>query len=157
VGLNVIPLYRERYGCPVGLSDHSGSTIPALAAVAQGAELLEIHVTFSREMFGPDVAASITTAELAELVRGIRQIEVLRVSPVDKDRMAKELEPLRRTFTKSVVARRDLPAGTRLAEEDLTLKKPGTGIPAERLPELLGRRLRRAVAADALLAEEDLA
>lgn len=157
VGLNVIPLLQQRYGCPVGLSDHSGSSITALAAAALGADLLEIHVTFSREMFGPDVAASITTPELRALVEGIRQIEVLRAHPVDKDRMAKELEPLRRTFTKSLVARRDLAAGTLLQEQDLALKKPGTGIPAARLSEVLGRRLRRPVAANALLAEEDLA
>jgi sialic acid synthase SpsE len=59
-------------------------------------------------------------------------------------------------FTKSVVARVDLVAGTKLAREHLAAKKPGTGIPAARLDALIGRRLRRAVAADALLSESDL-
>jgi N-acetylneuraminate synthase len=63
---------------------------------------------------------------------------------------------LRNIFTKSVVARRDLPAGTVLAESDLAAKKPGTGIPGARLPELIGRRLRRAVSLDELLAADDV-
>jgi N-acetylneuraminate synthase len=59
-------------------------------------------------------------------------------------------------FTKSIVAREDMPAGTVLQEEHLTLKKPGTGIPAARLGEVIGRRLKRPVAANALLSEDEL-
>jgi N-acetylneuraminate synthase len=107
-------------------------------------------------MFGPDVVASITTSELEQLVRGVRFIERMRSTELDKDAMAGELAPLRSLFTKSVVARVDLVAGTKLAREHLAAKKPGTGIPAARLDALIGRRLRRAVAADALLSESDL-
>jgi N,N'-diacetyllegionaminate synthase len=156
VGLNVLPLLRERYGCAVGLSDHSGTIFPALAAATLGAEVVEVHVALSREMFGPDVPVSVTTTELAELVRGVRFIERMRRSPVDKDALAAELDPLRKTFTKSVVARVDLPRGTVLGHEHLALKKPGTGIPAARLPELLGARLARDVQSDELLQEADL-
>ena len=56
VGLNVIDELRREFDCPVGLSDHSGSVFPGLAALARGANLLEVHVTFHRRMFGPDVA-----------------------------------------------------------------------------------------------------
>lgn len=156
VGLNLIPFFRERYGCAVGLSDHSGTIYPGLAAVTLGIEVLEVHVTLSREMFGPDVPASITTAELRQLVEGVRFIEKMKANPVDKDAIAQEMAPLRNLFTKSVVARVDLPAGTVLREEHLTVKKPGTGIPASRLSKLIGRRLRRAVRADESLREEDL-
>jgi N,N'-diacetyllegionaminate synthase len=156
VGLNLIPFFRERYGCAVGLSDHSGTIYPGLAAVTLGAEVLEVHVTLSREAFGPDVPASLTTAELRQLVDGTRFLERAFAHPVDKDGMAVEMEPLRRMFTKSVVARADLPAGTVLTKDHLAVKKPGGGIPAARLPELLGCRLRRAVRADEALREEDL-
>jgi N-acetylneuraminate synthase len=108
-------------------------------------------------MFGPDVPASVTSAELRQLIEGIRFIEEMRANPVDKDAMAAEMEPLRNLFTKSVVTRMDLPPGTVLQDRHLTLKKPGTGIPAARLPELLDRTLKRAVAADTLLSEDDLA
>jgi N-acetylneuraminate synthase len=156
VGLNLIPLFRERYGCPVGLSDHSGTIYPGLAAAAIGIDVLEVHVTLSREMFGPDVCASITTAELKQLVDGVRFIERMRANPVDKDALAQELAPLRGLFTKSIVAKTALPAGTVLCEEHLALKKPGSGIPAARLSHVLGRRLRRSLQPDQLLCEDDL-
>ena len=156
IGLNLIPLLRERYGCRVGLSDHSGTIYAGLAAATLGINVLEVHVAFSREAFGPDVPASVTLSELRQLVEGIRFIETMVSHPVDKDAMADEMMPLRNLFTKSVVARVDLPAGTVLRAEHLTVKKPGTGIPAARLPELVGRKLRHAVAADQLFQEADI-
>jgi N,N'-diacetyllegionaminate synthase len=157
LGLNLLAVFRERYGCAAGLSDHSGTIYPGLAAVSLGAEVLEVHVTLSREAFGPDVLASLTTGELRQLVDGVRFLERALANPVDKDGMAVEMEPLRRMFTKSVVARTDLAAGTVLAEEHLAVKKPGGGMPAARLPELMGLRLGRTVKADEPLREEDLA
>ena len=155
VGLNLISLFRERYDCSVGLSDHSGTIYPGLAAVTMGIEMLEVHVTFSREMFGPDVPASVTTVELRQLVEGIRFIEKMISCPVDKEEMARDMADLRNMFTKSIVACRNIEAGTILTNDDVTLKKPGTGIPADRLPEIVGRRLKRSIAADTLIAEED--
>ena len=156
IGLNLISFFRDRYGCAVGLSDHSGTIYPGLAAATLGIEVLEIHITLSREMFGPDVTASITTAELRQLVEGIRFIEKMKAHPLEKNALGSEMKPLRDLFTKSVVARHDLPAGTVLGKEHLSAKKPGTGIPAERLPELVGRTLNRSVKADQILQESDL-
>lgn len=157
VGLNLVPALRERYGCPVGLSDHSGTVYPALAATALGVDLLELHVTLGRDMFGPDVPASVTTDELRQLVEGVRFIETMNAHPVAKDEIAGEMATLRRTFTKSLAIRCDLPAGSVLQEEHLTLKKPGSGLPAQQLPRIVGRRLKRAVRAGAFLAREDVA
>src|SRR2546427_3706331 len=145
VGLNLLGFFRERYGCAVGLSDHSGTVYPGLAAATLGAEVVEVHVTLSREMFGPDVTASVTTPELRQLVDGVRCIEAMQAHPVDKDAVAGDLAPLRDAFTKSVVARVDLPVGTVLRPEHLAAKKPGTGIPAARLDAVLGAQLRRSV------------
>ncbi|CAN5348953.1 N-acetylneuraminate synthase [soil metagenome] len=156
LGLNMLPFFRERYGCPVGLSDHSGTIYAGLAAAALEAKVIELHVTLSRKAFGPDVPASVTAEELALLVEGVRFIETALAHPVDKDAMARELKPLRDLFTKSVVTRRDLTTGQVLESEDIALKKPGTGIPAARLHEVLGRRVRRSVAAGSLLVEDDL-
>jgi N-acetylneuraminate synthase len=156
IGVNLISFFRERYDCSVGLSDHSGTIYPGLAAVALGIQMLEVHVTFSREMFGPDVPASITTAELKQLVEGIRFIEKMIENPVDKDEMAQNVHELRKAFMKSVVARRDLKAGRILTRDDLAAKKPGTGIPAARMPELIGRRLTCDLNQDSLLTEDVL-
>lgn len=156
VGLNLIPFFRERYGCDVGLSDHSGTIYPGLAAATLGIAFLEVHVTLSREMFGPDVPVSITTPELRQLVDGVRFIERMTAHPVDKDALAPEMQPLRDLFTKSIVARVDLTAGAVLREEDLAVKKPGTGIPASQLQRVVGRTLGRSVKAQQVLQEYDL-
>ncbi|HKD36262.1 MAG TPA: N-acetylneuraminate synthase family protein, partial [Pirellulales bacterium] len=156
IGLNVLGELSERYQCRVGLSDHSGTIYPSLAATTLGASILEVHVVFSRECFGPDVQASVTTGELKQLVEGVRFIEAAMSNPVDKDAAADGMSEIRTLFGKSVVSSRDLPAGHALQEDDLALKKPGTGIPPARLNELIGRRLKVAMPADTPLAENHL-
>jgi N-acetylneuraminate synthase len=156
VGLNMIPFFRERYGCNVGLSDHSGTIYPGLAAATLAISALEVHVTLSREMFGPDVSSSVTTTEMRQLVDGIRFIEAMLSHPLDKNAMAADLAEMRSLFTRSIVARHDLEAGSVLVRADLAVKKPGHGMPPARLPELIGRRLRRSLATDQVVTEEDL-
>ena len=157
MGFNVISELRQRYDCAVGLSDHSGMIYPALAAVAaDNIDVLELHVTFDREGSGPDVPASVTFDELHQVMEGIRFVETARRHPADKDAQARELEDLHAIFSKSIVAVSDLAAGTVLAAEHLCLKKPGSGLPAARLEEVVGRALRRDVAKDGLLSEDDL-
>ncbi len=156
IGLNVIDELRSKYGCPVGLSDHSGKIYAGLAAAARGVDMIEVHVTLSRKMFGPDVPASLTPEELASLVAGVRDIETMLASPVDKDETAREMGSLREMFFKSIVAAEDLPAGTEITRAQLAVKKPGTGIPASRLESLLGCTLKRDVRKDEMIQEEDL-
>ncbi len=156
IGLNMLEELRKRYDCATGLSDHSGKIFAGLAAATLGAEVLEVHVTLSREMFGPDVPSSITTKELRQLVEGVRAIEKMTANPVQKEEIAAELAPLRQIFTKSIYAGSFLPAGTILDTENLLLKKPGKGIPAAKLPELIGRKLRRSLQPDELLLPEDI-
>lgn len=155
IGLNLLQFFRERYACAVGLSDHSGTIFAGLAAAALGAEVVEVHVTMSREAFGPDVAASVTTGELHQLVQGVRFIQSARGHPVDKDGISTEMAALRPQFTKSLVAKMDLSVGKRLVTEDFAFKKPGIGIPVRRLGEFVGRRMRRDVPAGQILQEDD--
>lgn len=156
LGLNVLGEIRSRYRCASGLSDHSGTIFPALAAVALGARVVEVHVTLSREMFGPDVAASVTTSELRTLVAGARYLDRALATPVDKDAVAIEMAPMRALFGRSVVVRRAMAVGHVLTARDLTAKKPGGGIPPDRLDALVGRRLRRALDAGQPVTEGDL-
>lgn len=155
IGLNMLSVYRQKYAVPVGLSDHSGTIYPGIAAATLGAEIVEVHVTLSREAFGPDVPASVTTSELGRLVEGIRFIEQMVSHPVDKDQSSADIATARSLFTKSVVARIPIPAGTVLRLEHLAVKKPGTGIPASRLPALIGARTVRALEKDELLTAAD--
>ena len=156
VGLNVIEDMRERYGCPVGLSDHSGTVFPSLATLARGFDMLEVHVTLDRRMFGPDVSSSLTCEELTHLCRARDAFHAMDVAPVDKDASATEFQGLRDIFSKSVSLTRAMEEGEILDRDCLALKKPGTGIPGAELDNLVGRRLRRAVLPDCLLQWSDL-
>jgi N-acetylneuraminate synthase len=156
VGLNVLEQLRERYGKPVGLSDHTLGNYAAFAAVALGATVVEKHFTLSREMYGPDARFATEPAEFADLVRGIRAIETMLAHPVDKDDL-EGLHEMKRVFEKSVVTVAEIPAGSRIERSMLAAKKPGTGIPAARLDEIVGRTAKVDLAADTVVTEEALA
>jgi N,N'-diacetyllegionaminate synthase len=156
VGLNVIHDLREKFRCPTGLSDHSGTVFPGIAAIAQGADLLEVHVIFDRKMFGPDVISSITIEELKFMVEARNAFFKMFTNPVDKNIMAEELTGVKSLFSKSIASRMFLPKGTILKESMLTLKKPGTGIPGHEINNIKGRRLKKDVSPERLLKWDDL-
>jgi N-acetylneuraminate synthase len=155
-GLGVLAQLRERYGCRVGISDHSGRIYCGIAAAALGAKLIEVHVAFSREMFGPDVPASITFEELKQLTEGVQFVDAALSHPIDKDAIAAEKSNLRSIFGRSIVAARDLASGTTLSTDVLALKKPGTGLPESQLTALLGRRLSKPLSRDQQLKLDDI-
>ncbi len=157
VGMNVMRELAERFGVAVGLSDHSATIFPGLIAAWEGAKVIEVHLTLSRRAFGPDVVASLTVEEMAELARGVRYVEAMRANPLDKTALKQDMAQMRATFMKSLVLRRDMRAGEVITQEVLDARKPGTGISVRRHDEILGRRLARDVAALTPLQEEDLA
>jgi N,N'-diacetyllegionaminate synthase len=156
VGLNNLIELKNRYGYRVGLSDHSGSTSPSLAAIARGFNLIEIHATFDRRMFGPDVRASLTIEEIASITRFAADLRTMDTYPVNKDAMSAELERNKILFGRSVALNRNLPSGHILEEKDLAPKKPGNGIQWSDKGQLVGKVLRRDVPSNRLLRIEDL-
>ena len=138
-GVYIITEIKQRYDCMVGLSDHSGTIYPGLAAAALGMDILEVHVTFDKGMFGPDVPASVTLAEFSSMVEGVKQIKKMLANPINKDKKANELSGLRDLFTKSIVTNRLIKAGEIIRAEDLSFKKPGTGIPADQINTIIGK------------------
>lgn len=156
VGLNVLQEMKELFHCPVGLSDHSGSIFPPLAALALGVDLIETHIVFDKRMFGPDATASLTMAEFTLLVKARTAFHRMKSNPVDKNKMVHSLSEMRNIFGKSLATTKDLPAGTVLTEALLTCKKPGTGIPIGEKEKIIGRKLKNAVFRTRLLRWEDL-
>jgi sialic acid synthase SpsE len=144
----------ERLGCPYGLSDHTPDIYTSIAAVALGASVVEKHFTLSKRLYGPDHHASLEPEELRRLVEGVRQVEPALGSGL-KER-DESLNGVRATFEKSVVSATAIPAGSVIDRSMLVTKRPGTGIPALRLPELVGRRAARDIEANELIAESDL-
>ena len=154
VNLRAMDALRHRFGEPIGFSDHTVGALAAVAAVARGASIVEKHLTIDRSMPGPDHAASMEPDELGRLVADIR----LTWSGLGDGRKApREAErDVMRAARRSLVTARPLAAGHLLALEDLTAKRPGTGISPMDVDRIVGRRLLRALDGDHLLAEEDL-
>ncbi len=155
IGLNLLAEFASRFDCPVGLSDHSGTIFPSLAAVTLGAKLIEVHVVFSRDMFGPDAKSSLTFPQLKQLTDGVKAIHAMTSHPVVKDDLAGGMEELRQMFGQSLVAAVDLPAGTLLEKVHISCRKPGHGIPASKYLGLIGKQLNRAVRSGEFLALTD--
>ena len=156
VGINVIRELRDRYDCPVGLSDHSGSVFPPLYALAMGVELVELHLTFDRRMYGPDAPASLTLSEFAQVCEANRNFATLRRHPVSKDAMSTELAALKELFSRSLALKCDATKGDVLSEDMIVEKKPGSGISPLNRHQVVGRRLSRDVRSDRLLCWDDL-
>ncbi|MFT5519436.1 MAG: N,N'-diacetyllegionaminate synthase [Enterobacterales bacterium] len=155
VGLNVLKELHEEHGCLVGLSDHSGTIYPALAAMTNGASFIEVHVALHKHQFGPDTSSSISLDELSILSEASKAFHDMNDSPVDKDKMAEELSLYRDLFFKSIALKKDLQSGVVLRKEMLTMKKPGTGISESELEKIIGKTLIRDVSANRLLTDED--
>jgi len=156
-GLNIIDEYRNRFKVPVGFSDHSGEIAPGLAAVTLGAKALEVHVTWSKQCFGPDVKASLTFEQLKELVRGVRLIEQSLQCKVDKNAVAEDMGEMRHLFSKGLVASGPISAGTMLERKHLDGKKPCSGISVSIYHKVLGRVLNRSLCKGDPIIWEDLA
>ena len=156
VGINLINEFRERFQCPVGLSDHSGSIYPGLASLTKGVDMLEVHVTFDKRLFGPDTASSVTIDELSMLAEARDAFNLIEHNPVDKNSASAQLADTKLVFSKSIAPSRNLEKGTVLQREMLTLKKPGTGINSSEMHNILDRRLKTDVLAERLIRWSDL-
>jgi N,N'-diacetyllegionaminate synthase len=154
VNLSAMRSLGERFDCPVGLSDHTADIYTAIAAVALGASCVEKHFTLSRRLHGPDHHASLEPADLARLVEGVRQVEAALGNGAKERDPA--LDPVRATFEKSVVTVAAVPEGAVIERSMVATKRPGDGIPAARLDDVVGRRAARTIDADRLVEEEDL-
>ncbi len=154
INLGLIPVYKDRYGIVVGHSDHSPNIYTALGAVAMGASVIEKHFTLDRSQPGADHAISLEPDEFAELAEGVRAVEA--AGGARKEIHERE-RPIRAWAHHSVVTVRPVAAGEAFTEENLWVKRPGTGIPAAELDNVLGKTAARALPPDSLLAWEDVA
>ena len=149
VNLKAMQTMRGHFGLEVGYSDHTRGIEVPLAAVALGATVIEKHFTLDRDMEGPDHKASLEPDELEAMVKGIRNIEkalgsgVKEPSPSEKKNIA--------VARKSIVAKRAIARGETLTEENVTVKRPGSGISPMKWNEVLGTVAVRDFAEDEMI------
>lgn len=141
VNLRAMETLRTLGAGAVGYSDHTVGTEVPVAATALGAKIIEKHFTLDKTLPGPDHRASLDPAELALMVRQIRNIEQALGSP-DK-RVSPSERPNIEVARKSIVAARDIKAGELFTEENITVKRPGGGISPMLWDRVIGQRATR--------------
>ena len=138
VNLNAMSQLKVKFGYDVGYSDHTRGLFVPIAAAAAGAKIIEKHFTLSRDLEGPDHNASLIPEELAEMVRQIREIEIILG---DKE---KKITPSEQTninaARRSIVAARFIKKGEILTEENITAKRPGNGVTPMSWDKVIGTK-----------------
>jgi len=149
VNLRAMLSLKEKFRVPVGYSDHTEGIEVPIAAVALGAVVIEKHFTLDRNMEGPDHKASLEPEELQSMVRAIRNIEAAMGDGIKRpsESEKKNIEIAR----KSIVARRPIRAGEIFTEDNLTTKRPGSGISPMRWNDVVGQAAARDFAMDELI------
>jgi N-acetylneuraminate synthase/N,N'-diacetyllegionaminate synthase len=152
--LGGIGALHAHFGLPVGYSDHTSSTETAGFAVAAGACVLEKHLTYDRGAPGPDHAASLDPSQFKQYAEQAREAAAI-LGPLHKAPLDIENE-VARVSRQSVCAARNLAADHVIEASDLTLKRPGTGIPARALEDVISKTLTRSIEANTLMQWHDL-
>jgi len=149
INLNAMQTMQEAFNLPVGYSDHSQGIEVAIAAVALGASVIEKHFTIDKNLPGPDHKASLEPAELRRMITGIRNIEeamgngIKRVMPSE---ISNQL-----IARKSIVTKVNIKKGEIFSYENLTTKRPGTGVSPLKIDEIIGTKSDRDYLADELI------
>jgi N,N'-diacetyllegionaminate synthase len=139
----------QRYRAPIGFSDHTTETFTGAMAVSAGADIVERHLTYDRSARGPDHAASSDPAQFERYVKMIRDADTLRGLP---GKQVLEIErDVRNLSRQSLVVRRSIRRGQIISEQDLTTQRPGSGIPASRVAEVVGHAAIQLIPAGAML------
>ena len=149
VNLRAMISIRDNFGVKVGYSDHTLGIEVAIAAVALGATVIEKHFTFDRNLPGPDHKASLEPEELKSMVAAIRNIEVALGDGIK--RLTPSEARNKPVVRKSLVASQAIKAGEAFSAQNITTKRPGTGISPMRWDEVMGRTALRDFVADELI------
>ena len=154
VNLRAMQTLKQEFNLPVGYSDHTLGITISIMAVAMGANAIEKHFTLNRNLPGPDHKASLEPDELRNMVIAIRNVEKALGNGIKK--LTKSEEEIKKVARKSIVAKVDIPAGTKITKEMLIIKRPGTGIEPRYLNKLIGKIAKKEIKKDTLIKFKDL-
>lgn len=154
VNLNTISLLEKKFSYPIGYSDNGDDMIVPIVAVSLGAKIIEKHFTLSKKMKGPDHNMSTDPKQFKKMIDQIHEIEKMFGDGIKKCQKS-ELENLIGA-RRSITARSDLPKNSIIIKEDITLKRPATGIEPKYFNKIIGRKTKRKIKADDAILWKDL-
>jgi N,N'-diacetyllegionaminate synthase len=149
VNLNAMLTLHKEFGCKVGYSDHTNGIEIPVAAVAMGATVIEKHFTLDKNMDGPDHKASLEPEELKAMVQSIRNVEKALGDGIKQPSEAEKKNIV--IARKSIVAKCNIKKGELFSEDNLTSKRPGSGISPMKWDEILGKIAKKDFFADDLI------
>ena len=138
VGLNILLELKKRYDIPYGLSDHTLSGATSISAVTLGAQVIEKHFTISKKLYGPDARFSLEPEEFKKLVEDINYVKKALTNKVDKNNLDSYKE-MKLIFQKSIFSNNFIKKGDKFDFNNLAFKKPGSGIPASEIDDIIGK------------------
>jgi sialic acid synthase SpsE len=142
MNLRAMGTLRSAFGVPVGLSDHTTGIAVPQGAAALGMDVLEKHFTLSRSMEGPDHPFALEPGELKAMIAGVREVEAAMGTGRLDGPSELERDEMYTLARRSLIATRDIPAGTTITADMLTTKRPGYGIAPKYLEVVVGRTAR---------------
>ncbi len=154
VNLRAMVTIRNAFGILTGYSDHTTTLSVPMAAAALGMAVYERHFTLDKKIPAPDCALSADPAEMAAIVKGIREVEAAMGDGLK--RPAKSEKDMRKDARKSIMAARDIAPGTVLRKEDIIIKRPAWGIQPKEMGALIGRTLKKGIKKDHPITWEDV-
>jgi len=149
VNLRMMDTIQNAFYLPVGLSDHTIGIFIPIAAVARGAKVIEKHFTISRKLKGPDHPFALEPKELSEMIMGIREVE--ESIGFAKKQIIPGEEEMARLGRRSIIAKTDIPAGTKITEDMIIIKRPGYGISPKFINIVIGREAKEDIEADDII------
>lgn len=147
--LKVIETFKCAFKVPIGFSDHTVGIEMAVAAVAMGACVIEKHFTLDKNLDGPDHKASLEPDELKRMIKSIRNVE--KGMGNGEKRITDEEKQIKEVARKSIVSTTYIPKGSIIKKEDLSIKRPGTGIKPKYIDFLIGKKAKFDIELDEIL------
>ncbi|MDB2369500.1 N-acetylneuraminate synthase family protein [Planktomarina temperata] len=152
IDINGINRLRDQFGCPSGLSDHSGNLTTSIAAMSLGADILEIHITYDRGSFGPDSKASLNISELSQLIKARNYLHRLFQQQAE----VPNWQLTRRLFGKSFYSSEDIQIGQTITWDNVQILKPENGILASQYEIVIGSVATRNIKKGEAIIESDI-
>ena len=154
VNLNSMSLLEKKFSCPIGYSDNGENMIVPIVAVSLGAKIIEKHFTLDKKMKGPDQHMSADPKQFKKMVNQIHEIEQMFGDGIKKCQKS-ELENIIGA-RRSITAKIDLPKNSIVDRQNITFKRPATGIEPKFFNKILGKKIKRRIEADDSIQWKDL-
>jgi N-acetylneuraminate synthase len=156
VGLNNIKIFKKKFNCPIGYSDHSGNISTLITAMVMGSNILETHIKIGDNDKGPDSSSSINIKKLEDLCKFRDDLFILNNNLTDKKKLPKDVIKMKSLFGKSLTLKNDLEKGSYILENNLTFKKPGTGYKKSDIKKFIGKKVNKFVSSKRVLKKGDI-